>query len=126
MKQSISYEAQDRFMDGKMSLKKDSLRYGLCWHSKTAQSIRQRLKVFINQSTNGLLSADDQSTYRALRRYVSADLVSFAMKPSKSGPDLKVYSLTDVGLRVLDKFVKRNITGSLLKPNIIRLLEGAK
>jgi len=125
MKQSVSYETkllhgwEDVFKKGQLTL-------WIMLALKDGPKHTAEIKVFINQSTNGLLSADDQSMYRALRRYVSADLVSFAMKPSKSGPDLKVYSLTDVGLRVLDNFVKRNITGSLLKPNIIRLLEGAK
>lgn len=125
MKQSVSYETQllhgweDVFKKGQLTL-------WIMLALKDGAKHTAEIKVFINKSTNGLLSADDQSMYRALRRYVSADLVSFAMKPSKSGPDLKVYSLTETGLNVLDSFVKRNITGSLLKPNIIRLLEGAK
>lgn len=125
MKQLISYETQllhgweDVFKKGQLTL-------WIMLALKDGAKHTAEIKVFIHKSTNGLLSADDQSMYRALRRYVSADLVSFAMKPSKSGPDLKVYSLTETGLNVLDSFVKRNITGSLFKPNIIRLLEGAK
>lgn len=125
MKQLISYETQllhgweDVFKKGQLTL-------WIMLALKDGAKHTAEIKVFIHKSTNGLLSADDQSMYRALRRYVSADLVSFAMKPSKSGPDLKVYSLTETGLNVLDSFVKRNITGSLLKPNIIRLLEGEK
>lgn len=84
------------------------------------------IKMFIEKSTNDLLSADNQSMYRALRRYTAANLVEFTKKPGKAGPDLKEYRLTHIGSNVLNNFVKRNITSSLFKPHIIKLLKGAK
>jgi PadR family transcriptional regulator PadR len=67
------------------------------------------IKEFIYRSTNGSLSADDKSMYRALRRYYDTELVEYTERPGKGGPDLKVYSLSSVGAKVLDAFVKRNI-----------------
>lgn len=67
------------------------------------------IKNFITKATNGTLSADDQSMYRALRRYHEAELVDFQELPGKSGPDLKVYSLSMVGRKILNGFIDRNI-----------------
>lgn len=84
-----------------------------------------QIKSFIGKSTNDTLTADDQSMYRALRRYNSADLVDYIKKPGKSGPELKIYRITDTGRHVLDNFVERNITNVFFKPSVKLLLEGA-
>jgi len=68
-----------------------------------------QIKQFIERATSGNLTADDKSIYRALRRYFDAELVSFDMKPGTSGPDLKVYALTEIGRRVLERFLARNV-----------------
>ncbi len=81
------------------------------------------IKEFIVRATNGSLTADDQSMYRALRRYHDAELVDFVQEPGKSGPDLKVYSLSSIGGKVLDHFVKRNIADVFFHPQIKSLLE---
>ncbi len=81
------------------------------------------IKDFIHQATNGTMTADDQSMYRSLRRYYDAELVDFKEVPGKGGPDLKIYSLTDVGTKVLDVFVGRNIKDVFYKPEIKKLLE---
>lgn len=84
------------------------------------------IKHFIHLATNGTLSADDQSMYRALRRYYDTELVDFKQEPSKGGPDLKIYSLSHVGNKVLNSFTKRNILEVFFKPEIKNLIEGAK
>lgn len=80
------------------------------------------IKAFITSATNHSLSADDQSMYRALRRYNDAEMVDFTTKPGK-GPDRKVYSLSGVGAKVLENFIQRNIVEVFFKPNIKQLLE---
>ncbi len=82
------------------------------------------IKQFITESTNGTLTADDQSMYRALRRYHDADLVSYREEPSESGPDLKVYFLTSTGKTVLRHFIQRNFKDVFYKPAIKDLLLG--
>jgi DNA-binding PadR family transcriptional regulator len=79
------------------------------------------IKEFIAHTTNGTLSVDDKSIYRALRRYYDTELVDFTAAPGK-GPDLKVYSLAPIGAQVLQRFVERNIT-LFLQPRIKRLIE---
>lgn len=81
------------------------------------------IKSFITEATNGTLSADDQSMYRALRRYYDVELVDYTTEQGKAGPDRKVYSLTTIGLNVLDAFTARNITEVFYKPTIKALIE---
>ncbi len=81
-----------------------------------------QIKQFIAESTAGVLTADDKSIYRALRRYDKAELIRFDTQANPSGPDLKVYSLTDTGERVLEQFLNRNIR-ILYKSKVRELIE---
>jgi len=81
------------------------------------------IKEFIYRTTNGTLSADDKSLYRALRRFADAEMVGFRLAPSGSGPELKIYSLSNTGLSVLDSFVKRNITAVFFNKQVKELLK---
>ena len=76
------------------------------------------IKQFISHATSDSLSADDKSLYRALRRYYDTELVDFKQEPGRGGPDLKIYSLSTVGAKVLDEFTKRNILEVFFKPEI--------
>lgn len=67
------------------------------------------IKAFITRLTKGAIEADDKSMYRTLRRFEEADLLTFTPAPSESGPDLKVYSLTETGKRVVQAFLERQI-----------------
>lgn len=82
------------------------------------------IKQFIADSTIGSLSADDQSMYRALRRYNDAEMINFTTTPGDGGPDRKVYALSTIGVRVLDVFTKHNIVDVFYKPSIRKLITG--
>jgi PadR family transcriptional regulator, regulatory protein PadR len=84
------------------------------------------IKEFIARTTNGTLTADDKSMYRALRRYYDAELVDFKQVPGKNGPDLKIYSLSPAGEKVLNQFAQRNLINVFFKPEIKSLLERIK
>lgn len=81
------------------------------------------IKTFIERSTNKTISADDQSMYRALRRFDKGEMISFSTQPSESGPDKKVYELTQTGRQVLDSFIERNIEKVFFKPANKKLFE---
>lgn len=83
----------------------------------------EQIKNFIYDCTGGTLTADDKSLYRALRRYYDTELVNFKLKPGKSGPDLKIYSLNPVGAKVLDAFTRRNILDIYFNKQVMELLE---
>ncbi len=84
------------------------------------------IKAFIDTATNNTLSADDQSMYRALRRYYDAEMIDFTQESGKGGPDLKVYALSKVGAKVLEQFIQRNVVSVFFKPEVIKLLERSK
>jgi len=81
------------------------------------------IKDFINTSTNGTLAVDDNSLYRALRRYYDTELTSFVTAPG-NGPDRKIYQLSPIGCDVLDRFVRRNIVDVFYRPEIKSLIGG--
>jgi len=81
------------------------------------------IREFIHTATSGALGADDKSLYRALRRYNEAEMVNFKTRPGTNGPDLKIYSLSRIGQKVLNQFIKRNFLDIFFKPDIKALLE---
>ncbi|NEW09906.1 PadR family transcriptional regulator [Paenibacillus sp. SYP-B3998] len=80
------------------------------------------IKAFIDKSTNGTMSVDDKSMYRALRRYYDSELTDFSNAPGK-GPDKKIYRLSPIGETVFALFVQRNMISTLYKPEIKALIE---
>ena len=57
----------------------------------------------------GVVVFDEQSIYRALRKYYDVELVDFELHDSERGPQRKYYSLTKIGTSVLKQFIERNI-----------------
>jgi DNA-binding PadR family transcriptional regulator len=67
------------------------------------------MKEEIVKFSQGSISADDNSIYRALRRFTTTGLIEGKMSPSPSGPDRKYFSLTPLGTDLLRQFIERNI-----------------
>lgn len=80
------------------------------------------INEFIEKSTQCTINADTQSMYRALRRLTDSDIISYVQEPSNKGPDRKIYQLTDTGIRLLQKFLQRNIINVLYQPEIQALV----
>lgn len=89
---------------------------------KAAPAPMAGIKDFIFEKTNGTISADDKSMYRALRRFADAELVSSTALPSANGPDKKIYQLTAIGKQVLQAFIDRNISRVFFDPSVKQLL----
>ena len=67
------------------------------------------ISLWTEKATQGTVTTDLQSLYRALRRYYDAELVDHETIPNSSGPDRKLYFLTELGESLLDQFIQRNI-----------------
>lgn len=63
----------------------------------------------IARLSHGTIMADDNSIYRALRRFQAAGLVESITQPSESGPPRRYFRLTDAGLELLRAFIRRNV-----------------
>lgn len=59
--------------------------------------------------SQGTISVDDNSIYRALNRFESVGIVHSELQQSNTGPQRKYYSLTNTGKVLLTEFIQRNI-----------------
>jgi DNA-binding PadR family transcriptional regulator len=59
--------------------------------------------------SQGTISVDDNSIYRALNRFEAVGIVRSELQQSSTGPQRKYYSLTDIGKDLLAQFIQRNI-----------------
>jgi PadR family transcriptional regulator PadR len=59
--------------------------------------------------SQGAVTADEKSLYRALRRFEAMGLVESAWRPSDVGPRRRYYHLSALGNELLRRFVRRNI-----------------
>jgi len=59
--------------------------------------------------SQGTISVDDNSIYRALNRFESTGIVKSEFQQSSTGPQRRYYSLTNMGKTLLTEFIQRNI-----------------
>ena len=59
--------------------------------------------------SQGTVTADEKSLYRALRRFKATGLVDSTWRPSNVGHRRRYYHLTPLGTELLRRFVQRNI-----------------
>ncbi|MEW6285203.1 MAG: PadR family transcriptional regulator [Chloroflexota bacterium] len=63
----------------------------------------------IEALSQGKILADENSIYRALNRFETLGIVQSELQASKVGPPRRYYTLTKAGVRLLAKFIQRNI-----------------
>lgn len=68
------------------------------------------MREHIAEFSQGSVSADEKSIYRALKRFTDSGLIEGEKRPSSVGPDRKYFDLTPLGHELLAKFAKRNIS----------------
>lgn len=111
----LVYEWDEVYKKGQLSL---WILLSLCDGKKYAAEIAE----FMNHTTNGTFEVQEQSLYRALRRFKGMRMVSVVEENSPNGgPKRKFYELTNVGQAVLAKFVDLHIS-PLTSPAITTLL----
>ena len=59
--------------------------------------------------SQGTISVDDNSIYRALNRFESVGIVKSELQQSNTGPQRRYSSLTNTGKALLTQFIQRNI-----------------
>lgn len=67
------------------------------------------IKTFIETKSNGTISCEEQSLYRALRKYEFIDVLTYELREGNKGPARKYYYLTKLGQDLFKQFVDRNI-----------------
>lgn len=77
---------------------------------KDKQKYVDEIKHFVESESNYTMTCEEQSLYRNLRKYKHINVVDFITQKGNKGPDRKYYFLTELGEKLLDEFIKRNIT----------------
>jgi PadR family transcriptional regulator PadR len=79
----------------------------LLLHERPSYPYEMSAKV--SKISQGTISVDDNSIYRALNRFESVGIVESELRQSSTGPQRRYYSLTHKGKALLREFTKRNI-----------------
>jgi len=75
----------------------------------------------IMESSRGSIVADENSIYRALKRFADSGIVTSQMKPSNIGPERKYFELSSIGSELLHQFIQRNIAVLQDKPVVMAI-----
>ena len=65
--------------------------------------------ALVAEISQGSISVDDNSVYRALNRFEEMGIVNSQIQANNAGPDRRYYSLTGKGVMLLRRFIERNI-----------------
>ena len=84
------------------------------------------IKDFIDSHSGGTITCEDQSVYRALRKFYDLEIVDYELRDGFKGPDRKYYHLTEIGRDLLSEFIQRNMKILYNKPLVDILFEGRK
>ncbi|GJM41364.1 MAG: hypothetical protein DHS20C20_16460 [Ardenticatenaceae bacterium] len=67
------------------------------------------MTAVIAKMSQGSVTVDEKSIYRALKRFEENGLIQSSKRKSDVGPPRRYFSLTDLGKALLKKFCQRNI-----------------
>ena len=67
------------------------------------------IRSFIETNTGQTIICEEQSLYRALRKFQQVEMTGFNPGKGDGGPDRKYYYITPMGEDILDRFIERNI-----------------
>jgi PadR family transcriptional regulator, regulatory protein PadR len=73
------------------------------------QMYAYEMRTSIADFSQGTIDVDDNSIYRALKRFADAKLVASDLRPSESGPARRYFALTEAGRALLANFIERNL-----------------
>jgi DNA-binding PadR family transcriptional regulator len=96
--------------------KKGLLTFWLLLILQSRETYAFEMAQLVGEASQGTVTADEKSIYRALNRFEDLKLVTSTWRDSEVGPPRRYYSLTEVGLELLQAFVQRNILLFQSKP----------
>lgn len=101
--------------------KKGQLTFWVFLALKESKKCVEEIKDFVERTSEGNMSCEEQSLYRNLRKFQHLGIVDYENKRVRKGPDRKYYYLTKIGNELFKRFVERNIM-IFTKQSIINLL----
>ncbi len=67
------------------------------------------IRSFITEYSDNSIRCEEQSLYRALRKFSHLKIVESVEGKGNKGPSRKYYNLSELGLQLLNEFTERNI-----------------
>ncbi len=67
------------------------------------------IKSFILEFSENSIHCEDQSLYRALRKFEHLKMIDSEPGKGNKGPDRKYYRMTSLGIEIFNEFTNRNI-----------------
>jgi PadR family transcriptional regulator PadR len=67
------------------------------------------MRPAISAISEGTIDVDDNSIYRALKRFAEVGFVRSVVRASEMGPDRRYFTLTPEGRALLAAFIERNL-----------------
>ena len=109
MTNAIQSEVEGLLPQWEESYKKGLLSFWILFSLTHRAMYAYEMRGEILKLSQGSISAEENSIYRALRRFIQAGLIESEEQESPSGPARKYYSLTPLGTELLRQFVERNL-----------------
>jgi DNA-binding PadR family transcriptional regulator len=103
------HEFSDLLTKWEESYKKGLLSFWILLLLYERPSYPYEMSAEVAKISQGTISVDDNSIYRALNRFESVGIVRSELQQSNTGPQRKYYSLTTTGKDLLSEFTRRNI-----------------
>lgn len=102
-------DISDLLVKWEESYKKGLLSFWILLLLYERPSYPYEMSAEVAKISQGTISVDDNSIYRALNRFESVGIVKSEFQQSSTGPQRRYYSLTDKGKTLLTDFTQRNI-----------------
>lgn len=104
----------DNYKDELLSLweetyKKGQLTLWIFFALKDGSKYVSEIKSFITEFSENSINCEEQSLYRALRKFNHLQIVESSTGKGNKGPERKYYNLSILGKQLLNEFVNRNI-----------------
>ena len=69
----------------------------------------EEIREFVETRSSDTITCEEQSLYRALRKYEQIGVLKYELRKGNKGPERKYYYLTPLGKELFNQFVSRNI-----------------
>jgi DNA-binding PadR family transcriptional regulator len=105
----MSPTVQDLLEAWEGNYKKGLLTFWLLLLLHGRESYAFEMSRLVADDSQGTVTADENSIYRALNRFQDMGIVRSSWQESDVGPRRRYYRLTEKGLELLRAFIRRNI-----------------
>ncbi len=109
MPRKNSAEIDDLLKNWEEVYKKGLLTFWILLFLHDRPGYAYEMSAAIGELSEGTITADENSIYRALNRFEPLGLVKSELKQSEVGPQRRYYRLTENGMALLAKFIQRNV-----------------